>query len=289
MSSISEVDNGNATDGDDFEKIEPGGTDFPEKSLDNEPTKPDIDLTVVKESPKAEENSSLGMITNAKEDEEPAIKTAAAAPLVKKVDTEEETYFGKGNGGEDEEKPAAAKEERNPDDNSVDGFDNAKKLATKKPLAMPAPKRKLVGKEETTGSKRYQVFLLVSLFFNFLFISAPACEMGGPTDEEILKWDKVVHQGGGTFSHRMGKVYSKGGTFFPRGFSPPKQTVFDPIWGTFHPNHRTLVLDRGRTEGVFSKGGTPSKNAIFLEGGPSAHKNHTPTSRNVDKMDYIPR
>ena len=72
LSSISEVDNGNATDGDDFEKIEPGGTNFPEKSLDNEPTKPDIDLTMVKESPKAEENSSLGMITNAKEDEEPA-------------------------------------------------------------------------------------------------------------------------------------------------------------------------------------------------------------------------
>ena len=63
--------------------------------------------------------------------------------------------------------------------------------------------------------------------------------------------------------------------------------MFDARWGTFCPNHRTLVLDRGRTEGVFSKGGTPSKNAIFLEGGPPADKHHSPTSRNVDKMDFF--
>ena len=85
------------SDDDDFEKIEPGGTGFPENSLDNELTKPDIDLTMVKESPKAEENSS----TNAKENEKPATKKAAAAPLVKEVAAEEKTSFDKGNGGED--------------------------------------------------------------------------------------------------------------------------------------------------------------------------------------------
>ena len=149
------------SDDDDFEKIEPGGTDFPENSLDNELTKPDIDLTMVKESPKAEENSNL------------------------------------------------AKEEKNLDDNNVDGFDNAKEFATKRPLAVPAPKQKLVGKEETTGSKLYHIIFLVSLFFNFLFISTPAYEMGGPTDEEILKGDKVAYQRGGTLFHRMGEQLCK--------------------------------------------------------------------------------
>ena len=69
------------SDGDDFGKVEPGGTNFPglDKSFDNNPTKPDVDLVLVKEDPK--EDSTLGMITDAEDDEEPATKKAAAAPV----------------------------------------------------------------------------------------------------------------------------------------------------------------------------------------------------------------
>ena len=111
------------SDGDDFGKVEPGDTNFPglDKSFDNNPTKPDVDLVLVKEDPK--EDSALGMITDAEDDEEPATKKAAAAPVAKIAAAKDESFSYEESSGEEEEKERAdievAPQEREEDDAKV--------------------------------------------------------------------------------------------------------------------------------------------------------------------------
>ena len=93
-----------ATNGDDFGKVEPGDTNFSglDKSFDNNPTRPDVDLVLVKEDSK--EDGTLSIITDAEDDEEAATKKAAPALVAKKAAAEEERFPDEESSGEKEEK-----------------------------------------------------------------------------------------------------------------------------------------------------------------------------------------
>ena len=144
-----------ATNGDGFRKVEPGHTNFPglEKLFDNKITRPDADLVLVKEDPK--EDGTLGMITNAEENEEPTTKKAVPAQFAKKAAAKEESL------PKEEEKaaaksvvkPDAVKEERNSDDANSDDL-NDEKPASKdaRPTAKPAMKEEPPDGSSADGS-----------------------------------------------------------------------------------------------------------------------------------------
>ena len=142
-----------ATYDNDLGKVEPGDTNFPglDKSFDNKPTRPDVDLVVGKED--AKKDSTLGMFTNAEEDAEPATKRAVPALVAKKAAARKESFSDEdedSSGGEEEKpaaqpvvraKPAAAKEASNSDDLNSDGPKEAQPASkVARPAAKPSKK-----------------------------------------------------------------------------------------------------------------------------------------------------